>query len=498
MIQYAVISEDGEILSLDKSFAETFSVKIGEKINSNFPCYESIKSIFSFREFVHEEHEIESLGQIEIFSTEYSSKKAALVLLNREKTFEAMALVESEKKNAVYDLMRSWKKIVEEEGIQNKLDRAVQAASSMGWEKILFCYNWKEENYFSSRGYNEFERKEILSSLPFDLPEKFDKTMSELSKVEGIYYIVPGHRRFNEIIGNGKDRHWHPGYLIIIPMKRSRHNYAGWLMFDDPMDKENPVREDVFNLVGFFQSLISELDVLQTASELIKSQKERETILYEIAHDLKNPLSIIRIYAETLLRGEVDQDKMCYFSEVIIEKSKHILSMVEDMLELAKLQNIEYLLDISSVDLKDVVRKSLLSQSDFAESRNISFDINLPKKFAFVEGDEDLLIRAVENIINNAVKFSKENSTVLVSILDEGDKWLLTVEDRGIGILEEEIGNIFRKFYRSADAKIFPGSGLGLSIVERIIALHEGEIEIQSSKGERTCVSLRFRKREDE
>lgn len=497
MIQYAVISEDGKVLSVDKGFSKKYSLKIGEEIDTSFSFYEQVADFFSFDDFVHKEKFIENFGYLDIFPTIHSSRKAALLLINREDFFEKAALTENRKKNAVYDLMRSWKRIVEEDGINAKLDKAVEAASCMGWEKIFFCYTWKNENYFSSRGYDENEKNDILSRLPFDLPVQFEKNLTELSKIEGIYYIVPGHRKFGEILGRNRIRHWNPGYLIIIPMKRGKNSYAGWLMFDDPMASDNPVREDIFNLVGFFQSVISELDVLQTSWELMKSQKERETILYEIAHDLKNPISIIRVYAETLLGEEVQYEKMKYFSQVIIDKSRHILSMVEDMLELSKLQNIEQLLDIKEIDLKDVVRKSLLAQSDFAYSKKVEFEIKLPKENALVKGDDGLLQRAIENIINNAIKFSNEKTSVGISLSERGDKWEISVDDCGIGILEEDKKKIFQKFFRSAIAKNYPGSGLGLSIVERIVHLHSGAISVQSVPGEKTSVLLILQKREE-
>ncbi|MBN1620203.1 HAMP domain-containing histidine kinase [candidate division WOR-3 bacterium] len=498
MIQYAVVSEDGKILSVDKNFSKKFSLVLGQEIDTSFPFYEHLKDFFSFNEFVHEEKYDDEEGAFDIFPTVHSSKRAALILFNREKLFQITAETENRKKNAVYNLLRFWKKIVEEDATKAKLEKAVEAVSSMGWERIFFCYTWKNDNFYSSRGYTDKEMDDILKCLPFDLPIQFEKNMTELSKIEGIYYIVPGHRKFEEILSRRKTKNWKPGYLVIIPMKRSKQSYAGWLMFDDPMEEDNPVKEDIFNLVGFFQSVIAELDVLQTAEELLKSQKERETILYEIAHDLKNPLSVIRVYAETLIGEDFQREKMEYFSRVIIDKSKYILSMVEDMLELSKLQNIENLLVLKEVDLKELIRKSLLSQSDFAYPKNIEFDIKFPKEVTQTEGDAQLLQRAVENIINNAVKFSQEDSVISVSLSEEGDSWKITVEDHGMGIEDEDKEKIFKKFYRSVGAKNFQGTGLGLSIVDRIIQLHGGEISLESYPGKSTVFYLKLKKRVDE
>ncbi|MGC9365666.1 MAG: sensor histidine kinase [bacterium] len=491
MQQLLIADRNGKILDFNQKYKKFLNVDTGEKISIHTPLYKIVQSVFDKENLPPVSKYIENLGQIiALPSIGEDQQMVAAVFIGEDVNYQKLIEEERQRKKALLNLLVFWKKIILAEDVPRKMKVAVNAAKNTGWEKITFCYNINNKIYYSFAGYIKEEEADIENNIANDLPDKLENLSNEMINNQGIYYIVPGFKRIDKLLGKDKSKHWKPNYIILVPLVRRASQYAGWLMLDDPLIREEPAREEFMTLVGFFQLVISELDVFLTNRELINLQKEKETLLRGIAHDIKNPLTVISGYANTMLRSEVPVDLQKRFLTSILLKSNEITKMIEDLLELSHLQNLNQLVDITSTDLKQLIREAYLSQVDYAYQKEINLVLNLPKTSALAEVDKNYMKRAIENLLNNAVKYSNCKQKVIIDLIRDDPNWIIKIQDKGMGLEDKDVENIFNEFYRSDRVSSIPGTGLGLSLVKRIIQLHQAEIKVESKPGQGSVFTI--------
>lgn len=210
---------------------------------------------------------------------------------------------------------------------------------------------------------------------------------------------------------------------------------------------------------------------------------ERRQFVADASHELKSPLASIKVLVQSLIAGGIDDKKISMeFLENIDNEIDRLTGIVNNLLELTKLEgshgfNVE-VFDISAL-CRDVVKKL----TPIAKTKGL--DLSLDVQSVLVEGNRDNIFRAVYNIVENAIKYSRKNSLVNIWI-EKDDMVKINIKDNGIGIPEEDLPRIFQRFYRvdkTRDRKT-GGSGLGLSIAYEIVKLHKGDIKVQSKVGE--------------
>lgn len=483
MKHYFITDEKGLILYIDSFLEKEYELKKGDYINKDSPIFPLIVDTYYGRNKYHISENNNKDFYLFAAVTIYNNKKAVLIISSYELMYKKIASEEKERKKAITNLIIFWRKINKEENIEQKLKFALNAAEKMGWGKLVLYYNWNNKYYSSFSGYSIKEKNEIKKMIPKDLPNKLEEETTEMLLRDGIFYVVPGYKKFDKIFKKDKLKYWNYNYLIVITLKRRKSQLAGWLMIDDPMIDINPAKEEFMTMVGFFHLVVSEIDNYQSSIEILNLQNEKETLLHEIAHDLKSPLSVIRGYTDALLSGNIDKERKRKFLKGIENKTIRISSMIQQILELAKLQNIEKLLTLENCDIKKIVSEAFLSQSDFAIQRNIDIKLSFTKNDVFIKGDRKYLKRAIVNLINNAIKFSTNEDIVKITLYIEENMCKISIKDNGIGILKGNIKKIFKKFYRVNNINNYPGTGLGLSLVRRIVHLHDGEIGVESTQG---------------
>ncbi|WP_419903302.1 PAS-domain containing protein [Kiloniella sp.] len=228
--------------------------------------------------------------------------------------------------------------------------------------------------------------------------------------------------------------------------------------------------------------------------------RAKTDFLANMSHELRTPLNCIIGFSELLRNeafGPLGQERYRDYSVDINEAGVHLLEVLNDVLDVSKLETGEIDLRECEIDLIDLMNSSYKMIVYRAERQKISFDLDLPENLPYLYGDPRRIKQILVNVLSNAVKFSTEGGEVSVSIFisDDGDM-CFDVIDRGIGISPEDLALVMEPFHQAGDAltRSHDGTGLGLHIVNSLVELHGGSTEIESKLDEGTTVHLRFPK----
>lgn len=243
---------------------------------------------------------------------------------------------------------------------------------------------------------------------------------------------------------------------------------------------------------------------LQGVVDEIKKQKEKQKALMgqkkqftaNLSHELKTPLTSIAGYAELIETGIAKEEDIKPFASTIRAQALRLVSLSEDIIQLSQLEE-NYdsnSISFSSIDLFEIAGSCVETLKVNAESRGIS--INLEGESVFIKGNSSLIEELIYNLCDNAIRYNKENGSVLVTITDNEISTVLTVKDTGIGIDEKYHDKVFERFFRvdKSRSKKTGGTGLGLAIVKHIVSLHGAELKISSKLGKGTEISIYFKK----
>ena len=225
-----------------------------------------------------------------------------------------------------------------------------------------------------------------------------------------------------------------------------------------------------------------------------KAEKLRQEFTANVSHELKTPLHTISGCAELLAGGMVKTEDVTHFSERIYTEAKRMITLVEDIIKLSHLDEGVSDMQRESVDLYTLANASIQSLSQVAQEAGVK--LTLRGTSAPVYGIRQLLSLIIFNLCENAIKYNKKNGRVDVTVQNTDVSVILTVKDTGIGIPKGEQERIFERFYRvdKSHSKALGGTGLGLSIVKHSAKVHRAKIDLQSTPGVGTTVTVQFPK----
>ncbi|MEH7176280.1 cell wall metabolism sensor histidine kinase WalK [Neobacillus vireti] len=265
------------------------------------------------------------------------------------------------------------------------------------------------------------------------------------------------------------------------------------LILDYSTKKERYILRANFSVIqketGFVNGLIA---VLHDITDQEKIEAERREFVANVSHELRTPLTTMRSYLEALADGAwKDEEIAPNFLEVTRTETERMIRLVNDLLQLSKLDSTDYRLSKEWVNFVDFYDR-IIDRFEMAKDQNVSFRRNLPGHAIFVEIDEDKMTQVLYNIISNALKYSPEGGHVTFSIKEEEEKIVVSVSDEGVGIPKENIGKIFDRFYRvdKARTRKLGGTGLGLAIAKEMVNVHSGIIWAESVEGKGTTISF--------
>ena len=202
----------------------------------------------------------------------------------------------------------------------------------------------------------------------------------------------------------------------------------------------------------------------------------------DASHELRTPVSLIRTEAELALRRSRGEAEYKESLRHILLEAERTTSLIEQLLSLARADSGRETLHLQPVDLRQTLRTVVDGWQQVATIRNMQFSASLDVPDSFVMGDETLLRRLVDILLDNAFKYTPSPGSVRLSLERKGESAVITVQDSGVGIAEEEQGRIFERFYRvdKARSRAQGGAGLGLAIAHWIVTQHRGSIGVES------------------
>jgi signal transduction histidine kinase len=374
-------------------------------------------------------------------------------------------------------------------------DRSSDGSAQAGSEKILIvddekdlvdlvAYNLKGKGYQTLRAYNGFEAWEKIQS---EKPEVMilDLMMPELDGWELCRII---RRHDNEAIR---------GISILMLSARAMPEdriHGLQIGADDYLTKPFSVNELILRVEKLMEkkklmgNLRGEMELLRSTTQ------EKEASLRNVVHDLKNPLISVGASAKRMLRKK-QTDEDLKILRIIYDNSIRLTRWVDEALLPAGLSSQEIKEEMKDVLIQSVVERAVDFIKDAAAEKRIEVRFSASPCIPRIHCHEDWILRAIENLLANALKYTPEGGRVEVTVTSylewkEGGVVEICVKDTGIGILEEEIGKIFEPFYRGKNARTKPGIGLGLSFVKEAAELHGGKVLVLSEPAKGSIFSI--------
>jgi signal transduction histidine kinase len=254
---------------------------------------------------------------------------------------------------------------------------------------------------------------------------------------------------------------------IINAMKRlASGDFRTRLHFGNLLSKHPTIRE----LTESFNTMASELE----NTELLRSD-----FVNNFSHEFKTPIVSIAGFTNLLRQGTLSEKEQKEYLDIIAEESMRLSDMATNVMNLTKVENQTILTDVKSFNLSEQLRSSILLLEDKWEKKNLEIDIDFDEHM--ISANEELLKQVWLNLLDNAIKFSLDNGTIGVSIIEDSSNIAVSVSNAGNKIPEHQLDRIFRKFYQADESHAVDGNGIGLAIVKRIAELHGGTVSVDST-----------------
>ena len=268
-------------------------------------------------------------------------------------------------------------------------------------------------------------------------------------------------------------------------------------------DGEDSIVQCEFSVIqresGFISGLVC---VLTDVTEQQKIERERRNFVSNVSHELRTPLTSIKSYTEALVDGAWENKEIAPgFLNVIETETDRMMRMITDLLNLSRMDQNRFGLEKEFINMNELVvhivnRFEMVLQSEPYRDKNYRILTDITQRDLWVELDQDKITQVLDNIINNAIKYSPDGGRIIVRLMETHTDIIVSVSDEGLGIARKDIPHLFDRFYRvdKARSRAMGGSGLGLAIAQEVVQLHGGKIWVNSieNKGSTFFVSLPY------
>jgi two-component system phosphate regulon sensor histidine kinase PhoR len=227
--------------------------------------------------------------------------------------------------------------------------------------------------------------------------------------------------------------------------------------------------------------------VLHDITELRKLERVRQDFVANVSHEFRTPLTAIQGFAETLLAGAIDDPQnRTRFLEIILEHSRRLARLTEDLLMLSKMDAERLELEIRGISGAQLIESCVETSQHRAAEKNLHISVHVPANLPEIAGDRRRLAEVLQNLLDNAVQYTMADGKIAVSAEGKGNEVIITVADTGIGIPRADQPRIFERFYRVdvARSREAGGTGLGLSIAKHLVEVHGGRLWVESEVGQ--------------
>lgn len=223
------------------------------------------------------------------------------------------------------------------------------------------------------------------------------------------------------------------------------------------------------------------------AQEIVRSNQIKDDFISSISHELRTPLTSIKGWSETITSGGYDLDETKIGIKIITKETARLIGLVEEILDFSKLQQNEMRLVMARVVLKELLQEIMLNMWTKAETKNIKLVLESDEN-PIVNGDANRLKQVFLNLVDNAIKFSNENSNIRIVLNCYPEQVEIEIQDDGVGISEEHLNRVRDRFFQVNPLN--GGTGLGLAITQQLVELHQGTMGINSELGRGTVVTV--------
>ncbi len=254
--------------------------------------------------------------------------------------------------------------------------------------------------------------------------------------------------------------------------------------------KEKKLKDRYVQII-FGSDMDEKVLLLIDLTPMKKYENLKRDFIANVSHELKTPLSAMKLSLETLEEECKGNQKAQLFISKAIERVSYMEQLIEDLITLSQLESVNFHVKFESLKLLPLVKEVLSALSDFIIKKGIVVEIEVPEK-AQVYADANMLFAVLKNLIDNAIKYNREGGKVKISYKEHLNEFEIEVCDTGIGIPKSHIPFIFERFYRveRSRSRKSGGTGLGLSIVKLAVDKMGGKVEVESKEGEGTCFKV--------
>lgn len=262
-------------------------------------------------------------------------------------------------------------------------------------------------------------------------------------------------------------------YLPLRKITRATEQYAtGNFRYE-----LNVVSEDE---MGYLAATLSYM-----ADEIARGEENQKKFIANVSHDFRSPLTSIRGYLEAMIDGTIPPEMHERYLGIVLSETERLTKLTNSLLSLNNLNMKDVVLDIKDFDINTLIRNTAASFEGTCAKKGISIDLLLTGEELYVSADEMKIGQVLYNLLDNAIKFSHHNSTIVIETNEKHAKLFVSVKDSGIGIPKDQQKLVFDRFYKSdlSRGKDKKGTGLGLAIVKEIIKAHKENINVISTEG---------------
>ncbi|GAB7388614.1 ATP-binding protein [Bacillaceae bacterium] len=368
------------------------------------------------------------------------------------------------------------------------------------------------------------ELEQLASAINFlasSLQQQMEEIQENEQRLAGVLtnlvsgvMLIGSHRRIvlvnpamEQILGSPAD------YLVGKLHIEASKNFGLSQLIDKCLKQGGKIREEVhvyypkerildahlapyLNEEGEIRGVIT---VLHDITEIRRLEKMRSEFVANVSHELKTPITAVKGFAETLLDGAMHDEETCRsFLKIIYDESDRLHRLINDILNLSKIEQQRLPLKIETVNLSDLVYETTATLQEQISKKKLT--LHLPEqRQVFIEGEKDRLRQIILNLVANGIAYTPEGGKISVQLVEKAEEVDLVVADTGIGIPQKDLHRIFERFYRvdKARSRESGGTGLGLAIVKHLVESHHGRIHVESEEGRGSTFTITLPKKQN-
>lgn len=218
------------------------------------------------------------------------------------------------------------------------------------------------------------------------------------------------------------------------------------------------------------------------ADSINKLDKQQSGFVSDVSHELRTPMTSITGFVSGILDGTIPEEKHEYYLNIVLDESRRLTKLINDLLEMSKMSSNEYHLSISEFDINEMIRILIIGSESKISEKNLDLNVDFSQDVLKVLADKDAIQRVLINLFDNAIKFSYPNTTIGINTWVENGRARICIGNFGEGIQGTDLSKIFNRFYKVDKSRTDnkSGAGLGLSFVKNILTLHKQSVWVES------------------